>query len=128
MKQVTTILGELLRHFPRYEFEKLETYYQSNRYTKYFTGWRQLVTPLFAQIGGHDIRRGIEMSLGVHGHKWYHLGLKDLKRSTLSDAMKNRPYQIFEQLFYRLLKQCKSVTPKHRFRFKNPPFSMDATL
>ncbi|NEX13055.1 MAG: hypothetical protein C1942_10320 [Prosthecochloris sp.] len=40
MRQVTTILGELLRIFPRYEFEKLEKQYQSNRYTKYFNGWQ----------------------------------------------------------------------------------------
>jgi hypothetical protein len=75
MKQVTTILGELLRYFPRYEFETIEQQYQSNQYTKYYTGWHQFVTLLFAQIGGHDNLRGIETSLGVHAQKWYHLGL-----------------------------------------------------
>jgi len=128
MKQVTTILGELLKIFPRYEFEKLENQHQSNRYTKYYTGWQQLVTLLFAQIGGHDSLRGIETSLGVHSQKWYHLGLKDIKRSTLSDAMKNRPHEIYEGLFYKLLDKCRSVTPHHRFRFKSPLFSMDATV
>jgi hypothetical protein len=128
MKQVTTILGELLRYFPRYAFEKLEQQYQSNRYTKYYTGWHQFVTLLFAQIGGHDSLRSIETSLGVHAHKWYHLGLQNIKRSTLSDAMKTRPCDIFEGLFYRLLDKCKSVTPKHRFRFKNPLYSIDATV
>ena len=105
MRQVTTILGELLKIFPRYEFEKLEKQHQSNRYTKYYTGWQQLVTLLFAQIGGLDSLRGIETSLGMHSQKWYHLGLKDIKRSTLSDAMKNRPYEIYEGLFYKLLDQ-----------------------
>ena len=122
---------DLFRYFPKYEFEKLEKLeqqYQSNRYTKYYTGWHQFVTLLFAQIGGHDSLRGIETSLGVHAHKWYHLGLQNIRRSTLSDAMKNRPWQIYEGLFYRLLDKCKSVTPKHRFRFKNPLFSMDATV
>jgi hypothetical protein len=42
--------------------------------------------------------------------------------------MKNRPWQIFEGLFYRLLDKCKSVTLKRRFRFKNPLCSMDATV
>jgi len=31
---------ELLRIFPRYEFEKLEKRYKGNYYTKYFTGWQ----------------------------------------------------------------------------------------
>ena len=93
MKQVTTILGELLKIFPRYEFEKLEKQYQSNHYTKYFTGWQQLITLQYAQIVGHDSLRAIQTSLGVHYQKWYHLGLDGIKRSTLSDAMKNRPYK-----------------------------------
>jgi len=73
MKQVTTILGELLKIFPRYEFEKLEKQHQSNHYTKYCTGWQQLITLFDAQIGGHDSLRGIQTSLGVHAQKWYHL-------------------------------------------------------
>ena len=128
MKQVTTILGELLKIFPRYEFEKLESMYQSNHYTKYYTGWQQFITLLYSQIGGHDSLRSIATSLGVHSHKRYHLGLKDIKRSTLSDAMNKRSYQIYEGLFYKLLDKCRSVTPNHRFRFKNPLFSMDATV
>jgi len=55
-----------------------------------YTGWQQFVTLLFAQIAGHDSLRAIQTSLGVHSNKWYHLGLEDIKRSTLSDAMKNR--------------------------------------
>ena len=63
MKQVTTMLGELLKIFPRYEFEKLEKQHQSNHYTKYFTGWQQLITLLYAQIVGHDSLRGIKKAL-----------------------------------------------------------------
>ena len=128
MKQVTTMLGELVKIFPRYEFEKLEKQHQSNHYTKYYTGWQELITLLYAQIGGHDSLRGIQTSLGVHFKKWYHLGLTNIKRSTLSDAMKSRPHQIYEGLFYKLLDKCRSVTPDHKFRFKNPLFSMDATV
>jgi hypothetical protein len=128
MRQVTTILGELIKIFPRYEFGKLEEQHQSNHYTKYYTGWQQLITLLYAQIGGHDSLRAIQTSLGVHSQKWYHLGLEKIKRSTLSDAMKTRPHQIYEGLFYKLLDKCRSVTPDHKFRFKNPLFSMDATV
>ncbi|NTW10010.1 MAG: IS4 family transposase [Chlorobiaceae bacterium] len=128
MKQVTAMLGELLKIFPRYEFEKLEKQHQNNHYTKYFTGWQQLITLFYAEIVGHNSLRGIQTSLGVHTQKWFHLGLESIKRSTLSDAMKNRPHQIYEGLFYKLLEKCRSVTPDHKFRFKNPLFSMDATV
>jgi hypothetical protein len=42
--------------------------------------------------------------------------------------MKNRPYQIYEGLFYKLLEKCRSHTPNHRFEFTNPLYSMDATV
>ncbi len=128
MRQANTILSELLRIFPRYEFEKLEKQYKGNYYTKYFTGWQQLMVLLFAQVGGQDSLREIETSLTVHQPKWYHLGLKGIKRSTLSDAMYHRSYKIFEGVFYKLLEKCKSLTPKHKFRFKNPLFTLDSTV
>jgi len=73
----------------------------------YYTGWQQLITLFYAQIVGHDSLRGIQTSLGVHAQKWYHLGLENIKRSTLSDSMKKRPYQINEGLFYKLLDKCR---------------------
>ena len=41
--------------------------------------------------------------------------------------MKNRSHHIYEGLFYQLFDKCRTVTPDHKFRFKNPPFPMDAT-
>lgn len=128
MRQVNTILAELLRIFPRYEFEKLENQYNGNYYTKYFTGWQQLIVLLFAQASGKDSLREIETTLNVHQNKWYHVGLKGIKRSTLADAMNNRSCGIFEGLFYKLLDKCKSVTPRHRFKFKNPLYTLDSTV
>jgi len=128
MQQINTIMSELLRIFPIYEFEKLEKQHKGNYYTKYFTGWQQLMVLLFAQITGQDSLREIETSLMVHQGKWYHLGLKGVKRSTVSDAMGKRSSEIFEGVFYKLLEKCKSLTPKHKFRFKNPLFTLDSTV
>jgi len=126
-RQVNTIMNELLKIFPRYEFEKLANQYSGNRYTKYFDGWQQLIVLLFAQAGQKDSLREIETSLRVHQAKWYHIGLDNIRRSTLSDAMNRRSYEIFEGIFDKLLERCRSVTPKHKFRFKNPLYSLDAT-
>jgi hypothetical protein len=128
VSQVSTILAELLRIFPRYEFEKLESQHKGNRYTKYFSGWQQLIVLLYAQISGKDSLRELETGLRVQSDRWYHVGLKGIKRSTLSDAMKGRSSEIFEGLFYKLLDKCKGVTPKHKFRFKNPLYTLDSTL
>ncbi|NQU86429.1 MAG: DUF4372 domain-containing protein [Mariniphaga sp.] len=81
MAKVNAIMLGLLNIFPRYEFEKLETHYNGNYYTKYFTGWQHLITLLFAPAGGKDSLRNIETSLSVHYSKWYYIGLKGIKRS-----------------------------------------------
>lgn len=120
-------MTELLKIFLRYEFEKLEDKHSGNRYTKYFSGWQQLIVLLFTQVCHKDCLREIETSLRMHYNKWYHIGLQGVKRSTLSDAMKRRSYQIFEGIFYKLLEWCRSLTPKHKFRFKNPLYTMDST-
>ena len=119
---------ELLKLFPRYEFEQLEKRYQGNHYTKYFTSWQQLIVLMFAQICGKDSLREIETSLNVPYRKWYHIGFRGVKRSALSHAMSSRSHQIFEGIFYKLLAKFKSVTPGHKFKFKSPLYSLDSTV
>lgn len=128
MPHHNTIYSQLLQLLPRHQFEALVKRYASDRYVKYFTCWQQLITLLYAQIRSKDSLRDIETSLRSQSARWYHIGLKNVKRSTLSDANHHRNHKIYEELFYHLLKRCKSITPKHKFRFKNPLYSLDATV
>jgi hypothetical protein len=82
---------------------------------------------LYSQIKQKDSLRDIETGLQAHVSRWYHLGLTAVHRSTLSDANTKRDYRIFENMFYHLLARCRDHTPKHRFRFKNPLYTIDAT-
>jgi hypothetical protein len=82
---------------------------------------------LYAQASGKDSLRDIQNSLAAHEHKLYHLGLKSVRRSTLCDANNKRDYRIYETLFYEMVKRCKDITPKHRFKFKNPLLLLDST-
>ncbi len=66
--------------------------------------------------------------LSLNSSKWYHIGIDSVTRSNLSYANNNRPYKIYESLFYKFLEKCRSVTPNHKFKFKNPLYSLDATI
>jgi hypothetical protein len=127
MNRVYTIFAELLKLCPRYEFEKATERYGGNRYVKTFTTWQQYIAVLYSQITLKDSLRDIETGLGTQSGRWYHLGLKGVHRSTLSDANTKRDYRIFEDMFYHLLARCRDLTPRHRFRFNNPLYSIDAT-
>jgi hypothetical protein len=128
MRHYNTIFSQVLNLIPRHQFETIVKRHKADRYVKYFSCWQQFITLLFAQIRSKDSLRDIETSLRTHTNKWYHLGLKDIKRSTLCDANKNRNYRIYEQLFYKILQRCRDITPKHRFKFKNPLYTLDSTV
>jgi len=127
MKFMNTMFAQLIQMLPEYEFKKLVHMYHGNRYTKYFTAKQQLMTILYSQIKRKDSLRDIVTGLKMQSSKLYHLGLDHVCRSTLSDANANRDWRIFEGLFYRLLARCKDLTPRHKFRFKNPLYTIDST-
>ncbi len=128
MRKLDTIFGELLKLVPRYQFEKAVQQYQGDRYVKSYTTWQQYITILFSQVKQKDSIRDIITGLEANESRWYHLGLAGVHRSTFSDANNKRSFQIFEDLFYHLLSRCKNLTPKHRFKFKNALYSIDASV
>ncbi len=128
MRKLETIFGELLKLVPRYQFEKAVKQYQGDRYVKSYTTWHQYITILFSQVKQKDSIRDIITGLEANESRWYHLGLTSVHRSTFSDANNKRSFQIFEDLFYHLLSRCKDLTPKHRFKFKNELYSIDASV
>lgn len=128
MAHYTTIMNELLHLIPRHRFGTIVNRYYGDRYVKCFDCWNQFTVLLYAQASGKDSLREIEHGLTVNSDRLYHLGLPQIRRSTLADANKTRSYHIFEDLFYRFLERCKDVTPKHKFKFKNPLYTLDATV
>ena len=122
-----TILHQLMTLIPRHQFESEVSEYAGDRYVKTFTTCTQLTTLLYAQASGKNSLRDIQTSLETQDSKLYHLGLTAVKRSTLSDANRDRDYQIMEKLFYHLLARCQQIAPKHQFRFKNPAYTFDSS-
>ena len=128
MPHYSTVMNELLQLLPRHQFERIVKEYGGDVNVKKFSCFQQLVVMLFAQLRGLDSLREIETALGVYRARWYHLGLKTVKRSTLADANCSRPWRIYEALYYQLLQRCQSFNPKHHFKVSNPIVSIDATM
>jgi hypothetical protein len=124
-----TILNQLLFHVPRHQFDRLVETHQADRYAKTFSTWNQLTVMLYAQSSGKESLREIEQGLETQESKTYHVGLAGpVRRTTLADANGRRKWEIFRGVFGELLTRCRSVTPKHKFRFKNPLYSIDSTV
>ncbi len=88
---------------------------------------------LFCQLGQAHSLREICGGLAATEGKLKHLGLSAApKRSTLSYANGQRPWQLFETVFEQLLGKCRGqlglATGGHKFRFKNRLLSLDASV
>ena len=71
-------------------------------YTKRFNAWIHLVVMLYAVIKRFDSLREITTSLFADTHKLAHIGITfKIGRSTLADANRRRPQDIFEALSVR---------------------------
>lgn len=127
MAHSSTILSQMLKFFSRHEFQNLVLKHQAEYHARGVRSWSHFVAMLYGQLAGQDSLRGIEAGLATQGDSLYHLGAKPISRPSLSYANANRPATLFEGLFTLMLSKCQTVAPHHKFRFKNPLYSLDAS-
>ena len=117
----------MLQMFPRFEFQKAVLETKAEYHARGFTSWNHFVAMFFGQLAGQDSLRGIEAGLATQSKALYHMGIEPVHRSTLAYANEHRTHELFEKLFFNMLSKCQPLAPKHKFRFKNPINSIDAT-
>jgi hypothetical protein len=124
------MFSQLLKLFPRAEFESAVRDSGAEYGAKGFSSWSQFVAMLFCQLGRAHSLREIEGGLKSCEGKLAHLGIEPPARSSLSYANAHRPWQLFEAIFHGLyLKVAGSVEGrKSKFRFKNKLVSIDSTV
>ncbi len=129
MSGFSSMFSQLLKLFPRTEFQALVNRTYAERHARGFTCWGQFVAMLFCQLGrAHSLREicgGLRSSEG----KLKHLGITAPSRSTLAYANAHRPWQLYRAVFQELLARCQTqVTGRRKFRFKNKLVSLDSTV
>ena len=128
MAHCNTVMSQMLKIFSRHEFEALAREHHSGRKFRKFDRWSQFVAMASAQLSSRTSLRDLVANLSAQAGKLYHLGLKPTNRSTLARVNDEKPHTLYEALFGKLLSRCRSVAPKHKFRFKNKLYSLDATV
>ena len=129
MNRVCSIFSQLLKLFPRPEFESFVKEHKAERHARGFTCWGQFVAMLFCQLARAHSLREICQGLAACEGKLKHLGLSDSpKRTTLAYANGHRPWEVYQDQFYALLRRCEQeARPGHKFRFRNKLVSLDST-
>ena len=104
------LLGQLLSFINHAEVSRISKKHGGEHYVKYFDGWHHLVTMLYAIIMRFDSLREIQASMSAESRKLSHLGLTKIpRRSTLSDANKRRPENVFGTIYATLYHKYQGV-------------------
>jgi len=133
MNKVCSIFGQLLKLFPRREFERTVKHHQAERHARGFTSWGQFMAMLFCQLGRAHSLREICGGLACCEGQLKHLGVPLApKKSTLAYANEHRPWQLFQTVFEQMLSQCQHLASRQsggkKFRFKNKLMSLDGSI
>ncbi len=129
MNRFCSMFSQILKLFPRSEFELLVRETRAERHARGFSSWGQFVAMLFCQLGRAHSLREICHGLSTCEGKLSHLGIVAPKRSSLAYANEHRPWELYQRLFLVLLERCQAGGPwGKKFRFKNKLVSLDSSV
>jgi IS4 transposase len=106
MRHHNSVFHSLTKHVPWGRFEQLVEKYGADDLVRKLTTKRQFIALLYGQFSGAASLREIVTGMESHETRLYHLGAAPVRRSTMSDANTNRPWQVFGELFAEMLKQA----------------------
>ena len=127
MSHQNTVFHQLLKPILRQDFERLAKQHHQGQKLRSATRWDQFIAILMSQLSCRQSLRDIQSNLESQQEKLYHLGAKRIARSTLARLNKEQPASLYQQLFTQLLQHCENSKTAHKFRFKNPLYSLDAS-
>jgi hypothetical protein len=98
MRHQNSVFHEVLKQVPWGEFERLVEVRRADWRVRRLPTKSQLVAMIYAQLAGAPSLREIVTGMASQSIRLYHLGAKLPKRSTLADANRERPSELFTDL------------------------------
>ena len=112
MKHSNSVFHQLLKQLPRQQFQKVVDRHNGDHRVRSLTCWTQLISLMFAQLTERKSLRDLEENFNTNHNHHYHLGVDQVKRSSLSDANNSRSPTIFMETFFFLLEKVRGNLPK----------------
>jgi IS4 transposase len=106
MRHHNSVFHSLQKHVPWDKFDRIVEAHGADELARKLTTKRHFIALLYGQFSGATSLREIVTGMKSHETRLYHLGAAPVKRSTMSDANRDRPWQVFSELFAQMLKQA----------------------
>lgn len=112
------LIKQILSLIPRVRVDSIAQEHQSDRYYKKFKTFEHVVTMLYAVMSGSENLRAVVLGFLASEKRLYHLGMRYFpKRSTISDANRDRNSDVFASLYSWLHQKYSKLLPDSRNRF-----------
>ena len=105
MLHQNSVFHSLLKHVPWHKLDQSVENHGTDKLSRKLSTKRHFIALLYGQFSGTTSLREIVTGMASHETRLYHLGAAPVKRSTLSDANTERPWQVFGELFTQMLGQ-----------------------
>jgi hypothetical protein len=103
MLHQNSVFHSLLNQVPWHKLDQSVEKYGADALSRRLNTKRHFIALLYGQFSGAVSLREIVTGMTSHETRLYHLGAAPVKRSTLSDANTQRPWQVFGDLFTQML-------------------------
>lgn len=99
MRHQNSVFHQLTKHIPWSVFDDAVSRHRSDRRVRRLRTRDQFLALLYGQFSGAASLREIEYGLASQEARLYHVGLRNVSRSTLSDANAKRSFQVYADVF-----------------------------
>ena len=106
MLHQNSVFHSLLKHVPWHKLAQSVATHGADELSRTLDTKRHFIALLYGQLSGATSLREIVTGMASQETRLYHLGAAPVKRSTLSDANTQRPWQVFGELFTHILQQA----------------------
>jgi IS4 transposase len=107
MRHHNSVFHTVLNHVPWHVFERLVAEHDADARVRRLSTRDQFVAMLYGQLAEAGSLRDIARGFATHAYRLYHLGAREVSRSTLADANAKRPSAVFSGLFTALVAQAR---------------------
>lgn len=123
----SSVCKQMLSLVSRLDFEKYVKKYDGDKRMRTLNCYSQFVHLFSAQLAGRESLRDTVESGRTLQTKFYHLGCRPVKRSTLSDANNRRDNRIYQDLFFTLYQRVQGLAPKYKLNLPRELYVIDST-
>ena len=120
-------LQQIIKPIMHGRFQQHIRKYQADKHSKGFGCHNLMVSMVYAHLSHSNSLRTLEQSFNTNSSHHYHLNVRSIRRSTLSEALAKRDTRPFADMLADLMRKCSRTLRKPTQETADLPYLIDST-